>query len=103
MSAPLTIWTNADLSQDAFAAHRERQSPKATARSWGSASHLTQSPDLWAELAALKSDPAARPFGPWVRAARTRARTRVDRELRRRLDAMADAVTDNRTTEDTQP
>lgn len=85
--------THPYLSEPAFTAHTERLGPEAVARSWGAACHLTQSPNLWAELAALRAEPGARLLGPWVRASLARARTSTQRELDRRLTAMAHSLT----------
>ena len=51
------------LSQAAFARHAQRRGPDANAASWASASHLTASPDLWAEIASLTGRPGAEPHG----------------------------------------
>ncbi len=80
------------MSAEAFASHQARQQPDAPRLSWAAASHLTLSPDLWAELAALRGEPGSRPRGPWLEASLRRHRTHVQRELRRRTQAMTRAL-----------
>lgn len=80
------------LSEAALVDYADLFSPEAVSRSWGSACHLTPSPLLWQEIAALRSHPDARPLGPWVRASLVSARERTKKLLHRRLDAMARSV-----------
>ena len=65
------------LSAEAFARHQARQHPGAPRLSWARASHLTASPDLWAELATLRGEPGSRPRGPWLEASLRRHRDDV--------------------------
>jgi Peptidase family M28 len=85
------------LSDEALRTYDRQFTAEAVARSWGSACHLTQSPHLWPELAALRGQPQARPLGAWVRTSLVRARNRTQEDLDRRLDAMARAVRVTRT------
>lgn len=80
------------LSEDAFKAHNHRSHPDSVARTWASASQLTDSPHLWPEMAAISGDPHARPYGPWVRASLVRARDKSQQQLDHRLDAMTSSV-----------
>jgi hypothetical protein len=84
------------VSEEAFRTFTEQFTPAALARSWGSASHITSSPFLWAELAALRGDDPARPLGPWVRESLIQAHQRTQQTLSQRLDAMARSVTHSR-------
>ncbi len=80
------------LSDQALQTYDRQFTPEALHRSWGAACHLTESPHLWAELAALRGDTRARPLGTWVRSSLVRARSRTREDLDRRLDAMARSV-----------
>ena len=64
----------------------------ATRGSWSEKSHLTRSPDLWQEIAALRAESGARPFGPWVRRSLERHRLRMDAEVGRRTARLASAL-----------
>jgi Iap family predicted aminopeptidase len=65
---------------------------RAVPGSWAAHSHLTASPDLFAEIAALRGERTARPFGAWVERSLRRARDRQARELARRIDRLAGAL-----------
>lgn len=80
------------LGEDAFAEHLARFAPAALTRTWASASHLTDSPDLWRELASLAGEPGSRPPGPWLRAAIVDARDASAAELQSRLRAVSRSV-----------
>jgi hypothetical protein len=80
------------VSEQSFNTYTEQFAPEALAKSWGSASHVTTSPSLWAELAALRGDAQARPLGPWVRDSLVRAQLSTRQMLDQRLDAMARCV-----------
>jgi hypothetical protein len=80
------------LGDEAFALHQARQQPDAPRLSWAAKSHLTASPNLWAELATLRDEPGSRSRGPWLAASLRRHRTHVQRELRRRTQAMTRAL-----------
>jgi hypothetical protein len=60
--------------------------------SWSQKSHLTRSPDLWREIAALRGESGARPFGPWVKRSLERHRQRMDAEADRRAARLASAL-----------
>jgi hypothetical protein len=77
------------LSEETFRSHNERSQPHKVARSWASASHLTDSPHLWCELASLSGEHGARANGPWLRTSLQRARTTAHHQLTHRLAAMA--------------
>ena len=91
------------LSDAALRAHAAQFGPDAVATSWGSACHLTDSPHLWRELAALTGEPGTERVGPWVRTALTDARDRAEQQLTQRLDAMARSVDTVRSISDVQP
>ena len=80
------------LSESAFASYSEREKPAATARSWAMNSHVTSSPDLWAEIAALTGDPGAKPPGKWLRESLLRSLEHSRHDLDTRLAAMVRAV-----------
>jgi hypothetical protein len=80
------------LSQDAFRAVLERDSPAATARSWAANSHLTVSPDLYVELASLRGEPGSRQYGPWVAESLARAAASCADEVARRVTAMTSVL-----------
>jgi hypothetical protein len=64
-----------------------------TARgSWSEKSRQTRSPVLWWEIAALRSERDARPFGPWVRQSLARHRRRMATEADRRSALLASAL-----------
>ncbi|MDQ6821541.1 MAG: M28 family peptidase [Actinomycetota bacterium] len=83
------------LGAEAFALHQAREQPDAPRLSWAAASHLTVSPNLWAELATLRGERGSRPSGPWLEASLRRHRAQVQRELRLRTQAMARALNVN--------
>ena len=80
------------LSQAPFARHLARRRPGAPATSWAQAGHLTDTPDLWCELASLRGEPGARPVGRWLAASLRRHRRHVEQDLRRRLSDMTRAL-----------
>ncbi len=80
------------LSHHAFSEHTRRLTRERVEKGWAGASHLTDDPDLWAELAALRGEPGARPFGGWVRAALATALEAAEHEMDRRLTAMAESI-----------
>jgi hypothetical protein len=80
------------LSEPAFAAYSEREKPAATDRSWAKNSHVTSSPDLWAEIAALTGDAGAKPPGKWLRESLLRSLEHSRHDLDARLTAMVRAV-----------
>ncbi|MFN2629634.1 MAG: M28 family peptidase [Gaiellaceae bacterium] len=56
---------------------------------WAARARTTPSPDLWDELASLRDERSARPFGTWVKRSLERKRARAARNLQRRLDHIA--------------
>jgi Iap family predicted aminopeptidase len=80
------------LSASAFAAHQARERPGAPRLSWAEASHLTASPDLWAELATLRGEDGSRSSGAWLERSLRQHRDRAADELRRRVGQMAAAL-----------
>ncbi len=80
------------LSAEAFAIQDARRRPDAPRLGWAGASHLTASPDLWAELATLRGEPGSRAPGPWLEAALHGHHATALREQRRRLAAMTRAL-----------
>ena len=80
------------LSEQAFAlvlARNRGGHPKA---SWGAASHPTESPDLWGELASLRGEPGAREVGAWIEQSVARHLEASRAELERRVEAMCAAL-----------
>lgn len=73
--------------------HLSRLHPEAPRLSWAAASHLTATPNLWAELAALRGEPGARRPGRWLAASLRGHRKAVERELERRLHHMIRTLT----------
>ena len=80
------------LSAEAFARRAARIRIQHDDDSWPARSHLTDSPDLWAELASLRGEDGAKPPGPWLRRSLERHLKRTRTELDRRVRAMARAV-----------
>ncbi len=85
------------LSKEALQTYLNRLLPDAVAGSWGSASHLTHSPNLWDEITALTAlDPAAsgsnRAALAEVRRRLEHARDAAQRALQTRLDDMAQSL-----------
>jgi hypothetical protein len=68
---------------------RRYQSPRA---SWPKKTNPTRSPNLWRELAALRGERGARPFGPWVERSLERHLRRMNAELARRSDRLVSAL-----------
>jgi hypothetical protein len=79
------------LSEAAFARRAHRVAPEHVGATWAAASHLTPSPELWAEIAALR----AGDDDDWIRASLERHLEHSNAELDRRLEAMAGALEDN--------
>jgi hypothetical protein len=82
------------LSEEAYARRARRMGPEHAARSWAAASHLTASPNLWAELAALRGVRGARPPGPWIEASLAAHLAASRADVERRLRAMAAVLED---------
>ncbi len=81
-----------ELSHEAFRRHLARTGPGAPRLAWGAASHLTASPDLWVELAALRGEPGAQAPGPWITASLRRHRDTARHDRDDRLAAMTSAL-----------
>ncbi len=79
------------LSEGTFARRLARRQPD-TAMSWGASSHPTPSPNLWAELAALRNERGAPPCGPWLEESLRAHLESMRAELARRLAAMSAAL-----------
>ena len=84
------------LSQAAFALPRPPARRRRREHSWASASHLTASPDLWAEIASLTGRPGAEPHGGLDRRSLKAASRAVAGERRARVEAMASALEDTK-------
>ena len=80
------------LSQAAFARHAARLEPGGCGTSWAQASHLTASPDLWAEIASLSGRKGAAAPGPWIEQSLKRHLEQARAEVARRVEAMAGAL-----------
>ena len=80
------------LSQEAFTRYAARTRLQHDDDSWAARSHLTDSPELWAELASLRGEDGAEPAGPWLRASLERHLERSRADLDRRVAAMARAL-----------
>jgi Iap family predicted aminopeptidase len=88
--AALKVGDNAaysHLSHPAFSTMRRRD--LGSRGSWPAKSHLTTWPDLWNEIASLRCDSDATPFGPWVTHSFERHRKRIQRERDRRIARLA--------------
>src|SRR5262249_7647274 len=82
----------ADLSHEAFLLERRTRGRRAPRASWAAQGAPDIGPDLWEELASLRSEPGARPPGPWLERSLERHLAASRRELRRRLARMERAV-----------
>jgi len=71
---------------------RTEQRRLTTRGSWSEKSHPTRSPDLWAEIAALRGERGARPFGTWVTRSLEHHRVRMDAEVGQRTARLASAL-----------
>jgi hypothetical protein len=84
------------LSHAAFARHAQRRGPDANGASWASASHLTASPDLWAEIASLSGRRGAEPPGAWIKDSLKAHLEHSQGMLSERVGAMASALQDTK-------
>ena len=80
------------LSQEAFTRQAARTRIQHDDDSWAARSHLTDSPELWAELASLRGEDGAEPVGPWLTASLEQHLARSRADLDRRVAAMARAL-----------
>ena len=81
------------LSAEVFAIQRARKQPQFDNLSWGRRTHLTASPNLWNELASLRSEQLAQPVGPWLERSLRRHIETTRGDLARRLAMMERALT----------
>lgn len=81
-----------DLSEEAFSLEHGRSSARAPRACWAAQGNLDPGPNLWRELASLRSEPGARSAGPWIERSLERQLARSRRELDRRLERMAASV-----------
>lgn len=82
------------LSEAAFATHAHRRGPAGCGDSWAQASHLTESPQLWAEIASLTGRAGAEAPGPWIDRSLKEHLARAQEMLSARVEAMASALED---------
>ncbi len=80
------------LSREAFAIQRARRQPEHPRLSWAARNHLTDSPNLWDELASLRGEAGARPPGAWIDRSLEGHIERTSADLERRLAAMGRAL-----------
>ena len=83
------------LSEQAFGTVLERTRGDHPRASWGARSHPTASPNLWAELAALRREPGARAPGPWIERSLEQHLEASRADLADRLAAMRQALADS--------
>ena len=76
------------LSREAFAIQRARRRPEHPRLSWAARSHLTDSPNLWDELASLRGEVGAEPPGAWIDRSLQSHIEHTSADLDRRLAAM---------------
>ena len=81
-----------DIGRDVFAHDRARHRPDHPRIAWGAKANLTESPDLWDELASLRGEPGASRGDHWVEESLRAKRHEAARELTRRLERTADAL-----------
>jgi hypothetical protein len=93
-----------DIGRAVFTHDRERHRPEHPRIAWGAGARLTESPDLWDELATLRRERGSRADDGWVARSlgekRAAAAAELDRRLARvarALDAAAAALTDGAT------
>jgi hypothetical protein len=60
--------------------------------SWPDRARLSVTPNLWREIATLRGQRGARPYGPWLRASLERARARSEAEAAKRVAALGKAL-----------
>jgi hypothetical protein len=60
--------------------------------SWAAKSHLTRSPNLWRELASIRGERGARPFGPWVAQSLEKQHAKMQAETRKRVGKVTAAL-----------
>jgi Iap family predicted aminopeptidase len=82
----LARWVSEDVQRRV---ERRYESPRG---SWPKASSPTRTPNLWRELAALRGERGARPYGPWVERSLERHLRQMQAEVARRSDRLASAL-----------
>jgi Iap family predicted aminopeptidase len=85
-------WLCSDLGREAFAIERGRRGSGAPRACWADQGDPDVGPDLWEELASLRSERGAREPGPWLEESLQRHLTASSAELERRLARMAAAA-----------
>jgi Iap family predicted aminopeptidase len=85
-------WLCADLGPEAFRIERARRGRAAPRACWAAQGDPDIGPDLWNEIASLRREEDARPYGPWLDRSLRSHLASSRRELARRLDRMAAAA-----------
>jgi Iap family predicted aminopeptidase len=85
-------WLCADLGPEAFRIERARRGRTAPRACWAAQGDPDIGPDLWNEIASLRREGNARPYGPWLERSLRSHLASSRRELARRLDRMAAAA-----------
>ena len=80
-----------DVGREVFSHDRARHRTDHPRIGWGATANLTESPDLWDELASLRAEPGAPPADGWVADSLRTKRMLAARELERRLERTARA------------
>lgn len=81
-----------DVGRQVFSHDRARHRADHPRIAWGATANLTESPDLWDELASLRREPGAPGPDAWVAESLRAKRTMAARELERRLERTARAL-----------
>ncbi|MBW3592671.1 MAG: M28 family peptidase [Actinobacteria bacterium] len=81
-----------DIGREVFTHDLERHRPDHPRIAWGAKANLTESPDLWLELASLRAEPGAPAPDGWVTESLRAKREQAARELQQRIDRTARAL-----------
>ena len=81
-----------DVGREVFSHDRARHRHDHPRVAWGASANLTESPDLWDELASIRRERGARTMDGWVEDSLRAKREEAARELQRRLDRTARAL-----------